>query len=93
MGASVATFISYFVVFVIRAVTMKSFIPFKLYPVKLVLNTVMIVAMSVIMSLWGARWQGLAASIAILCVSIVYNGKDIILGCRDALVAIKSKKE
>ncbi|MBQ7357118.1 MAG: polysaccharide biosynthesis C-terminal domain-containing protein [Clostridia bacterium] len=93
MGASVATFISYFVVFVIRAVTMKSFIPFKLYPVKLVLNTAMIVAISVIMSLWGARWQGLAASIAILCVSLVYNGKDIILGFRDALVAIKSKRE
>ena len=92
MGASVATFISYFVVFVIRAVTMKKFIPFNLYPARLILNTVIIGVISVVMSIWGNMWQGLVVSMLILAVSLVYNGKDIILGCRDALVAIKSKR-
>lgn len=91
MGASVATLISYFVVFVIRAATMKMFIPFKLYPVKLVINTAIIIAIAATMSIWGDVWQGLTVSVVILLFSVVYNGRDIILGCRDAIVAIKNK--
>lgn len=92
MGASVATFISYFVVFVIRAATMKMFIPFKLYPVKLIINTALITAIAAVMSILGDTWQGLTVSILILLISLIYNGRDIVLGCRDAVIAIRSKK-
>jgi len=93
MGASVATLVSYFAVFVIRAATMKKFIPFKLYPVKIIVNTAIITAIAIVMSVWGYMWQGLAVSIAILLFSLLYNGMDIILGCRDAIISIKRKKE
>ena len=92
MGASVATLISYFVVFIIRAATMKKFIPFKLYPVKLILNTVMLLAISIIMTLWGDGLWGLLISIAILLVCLVYNGRDIVLACRDVLNSTRKKK-
>lgn len=92
MGASIATLISYFVVFVIRAITMKSFIPFKLYPIKLIVNTVMLLAITVIMTAWGDSVWGLLISIAILLVCLVYNGRDIVLAFRDILNSTKKKK-
>ena len=92
MGASIATLISYFVVFVIRAITMKQFIPFKLYPVKLIINTVMLLAITVIMSAWGDNIWGLLISIAILLVCLVYNGRDVVLDCRDVLNSIRKRK-
>lgn len=93
MGASVATLASYFVVFVVRAVTMHRFIPFKMYPVRLVLNTVMLVAIATVMSLWGAKTEGIVVSCIILVLCIVLNGRDILLGCLDALKSMKSRKK
>ena len=92
MGASIATLVSYFVVFVIRAITMKQFIPFKLYPVKLIINTVTLLAITVVMTVWGDSIWGLLVSIAILAVCLVYNGRDIVLACREILNSIKKKK-
>jgi O-antigen/teichoic acid export membrane protein len=91
MGASVATYASYFIVFVIRAVTMHKFIPFRMYPVRLVLNTVLITAIATVMSLWGGRTEGIVASCILLLISLVFNGKDIIFGCLDVLKSIKRK--
>ena len=91
MGASVATYASYFIVFVIRAVTMQRFIPFKMYPMKLVVNTVLITAISVVMTGWGSETWGVLTSCAILLVSLVINGRDIILGCLDVLRSIRKK--
>lgn len=92
MGASVATIVSYFAVFVIRAVTMHRFIPFKMYPIRLVLNTVMISAIAAVMSLWGHRIEAIIASAVILVICLVFNGRDILLGCIDVLKSLKGRK-
>jgi O-antigen/teichoic acid export membrane protein len=92
MGASIATYISYFAVFVIRALTMQRFIPFRMYPLKLVINTVLISAIAVIMSIWGNTSVGIAISCAILLISIIVNGKDIVKGCFDVLRSLKNRK-
>lgn len=92
MGASVATFISYFIVFVIRAVTMHRFIPFKMYPVKLTVNTLLVCAVAVFMSIWGSELRGILLSAALTLVSLVYNGKDIYLALKELLISVRSKK-
>ena len=93
VGASIATLISYFTVFVIRAVTMRKFIPFRMYPVRLILNTVMITAIAVIMTAWGSDIKGILTACAVLLISLVFNGRDIFLGCKDVLMSLKKKKE
>ncbi len=92
LGASVATYASYFAVFVIRAVTMHRFIPFKMYPVRLALNTVLITAISVVMTVWGADIKGIIAACVLLLASVMFNGRDIFLGCRDVIFSLKRKK-
>ncbi len=92
MGASVATFVSYFVVFMIRALTMKRFIPFKLYPVKLIINTALLAGATILMTGWGSKLYGLLGSLGILLVCLVYNGRDIYFGVRDALSSFRRKK-
>ncbi|MBE6583381.1 MAG: flippase [Ruminococcaceae bacterium] len=92
MGASVATYASYFVVFVVRAVTMHRFIPFRMHPVKLIINTVMLTAIAVFMSIWGAKTEGIALSCVILAVCVVFNGRDVVLGCISALKSFKGRK-
>ncbi|MGM9644491.1 MAG: polysaccharide biosynthesis C-terminal domain-containing protein [Eubacteriales bacterium] len=92
VGASIATLISYFAVFVIRAVTMHKFIPFRMYPVRLIINTLMITAIAVIMTAWGSDIKGILTACAVLLISIVFNGRDIFLGCKDVLMSLKKKK-
>ncbi len=92
MGASIATFISYFVVFIIRAVTMRRFIPFKLYPLRLTLNTFMLSMAVIVTSLWGTNVYGILISIAILMVCLVYNGNDIIKSCKTVILSLKKRK-
>jgi O-antigen/teichoic acid export membrane protein len=92
MGASIATYISYFSVFVIRAATMRRFIPFRMYPVKLIINTLLISAIAAIMSLWGDTTTGILASCVILAISIIINGRDIIKGCLDVIKSIRGRK-
>ena len=84
--------ISYFTVFVIRAVTMRKFIPFRMYPVRLIINTLMITAIAVIMTVWGSEIKGILTACAVLLISLVFNGRDIFLGCKDALISLKNKK-
>lgn len=92
IGASIATFVSYFAVFIIRALTMKKFIPFKMYPVKLILNTFFITAIAAAMTAWGSEAKGIIVAGALLLISIIINGKDISLGCRDVLISMRRKK-
>ncbi len=92
IGASIATYASYFIVFVIRAVTMHRFIPFRMYPVRLIINTVLITAIAVVMTLWGSETFGIITSCGILLVCLVINGRHIFLGCRDALLSMRHKK-
>lgn len=94
MGASIATFASYFVVYVIRAVTMKSFLPFNVYHGKLIVNTVMLGAITSLMTCYGyydELWM-LIASAVILLVSAVFNGRDIFIACRQVLFSVKGRK-
>lgn len=92
IGASIATYVSYFAVFVIRAVTMKKFIPFNMYPIRLTLNTVLITAIATVMTAWGSDIKGIMIAAGLLLVSIIINGKDIFMGCKDVLVSMKRKK-
>ena len=93
IGASIATLASYFIVFLVRALTMHKFIPFKMYPVRIAVNTLFITAIAIVMTVWGASFNGVLASCAILALSLVMNGRDIILGCRDALMSMRGRKK
>ncbi len=77
MGASVATLVSYLLVYIIRAATMKKFIPFKTYPVRIALNTLMIGGMAAVITLMGMSLYSILISSAILIVCLLYNGRDI----------------
>ncbi len=57
VGASVATFVSYFAVFVLRAATMHRFIRFNLRLPLIAINTVLLGGMIVIMMLELPLWQ------------------------------------
>lgn len=95
MGASVATFASYFVVYAIRALTMKRFLPFNVYHGKLIVNTVLIGAVSALMTYYGYSEEvwGLCASVVILAVSVVFNGRDVFAACRQVLSSVRSKSK
>ncbi len=93
IGASIATLISYFIVFIIRAVTMHKFIPFKMYPIRLIINTALISAIAAVMTMWGNDMRGIVIACAILLVSLIINCRDIILGFLDVLHSIRGKKD
>ena len=94
MGASIATFASYFIVYLIRALTMKRFLPFNMYHGKLLVNTVIIGAISAFMTYYGYSGNivGLVASIILLLVSVVFSGRDVYLACRQVLASVRGKK-
>lgn len=50
-GAAIATFVSYFAIFVIRALNVQKYIPFKLYLPQVMLNTAVILIQSIFMIL------------------------------------------
>lgn len=68
VGASVATLISYFVVFVLRAATMHRYIRFNLQIPRIAINTVLLVGMVVIMMLELPLWM---LWIGLLCAAVV----------------------
>ena len=86
MGAAVATFFSYFLVFIIRTVDSRRMIPFRLGLPKLIFNTVAISAQCVVMLAEIPYW--LPIQIAILGTVFAVNGKDIVKGI---LLALKNK--
>ena len=55
-GAAIATCISYFVVFLIRAADVRRFIPFKLYPIGLTENSILLMVQIVFMVLELPGW-------------------------------------
>ncbi len=50
-GAAIATFASYFAVFIVRALNVRKYIPFKLYLPQVALNTVVVILQSIFMVL------------------------------------------
>ena len=75
-GAAIATVFSYFVVFIIRAVNSRKYIPFKLYSGHIAANTIIIFVEAVIMMLSPKFW----IPIEILCVLLtaIINYKFLI---------------
>lgn len=86
MGAAVATFFSYFVVFVIRAVDARRMIPFRLGLPKLVFNTVAVSVQCAVMIAEIPYW--IPIQIAILCAVLIVNGRDMVKGI---LLALRNK--
>ncbi len=94
MGASVATFASYFLVYLVRAMTMKKYLSFNMYHGKLLINTVLIGLISAFMTYYGYSNEiwGLFASVGVLIVSAVFNGRDVYLACRQVLSSVRGRK-
>lgn len=77
-GAALATFMSYFVVFVIRAVNTRKLIKFDLHTDKLLVNTVVIIAQALFMILELPGW--LIAQIVGICIIFAFNAGPIVKG-------------
>ncbi len=94
IGASIATFVSYFIVFVIRAASMHKFIPFKVYPIKLTINTVLLLSLAVFVT-WFSEGLGIYGYIiggVFMIIILLFNGRDIVMGAIDTLRSFRSKR-
>ena len=92
MGASIATFASYFLVYIVRAATMGRFMRFKMYHAKLAVNTALIGIIATVMTLYGNTLFGLLISGGVLLVSTAFNGKDIVIALRQVLSSVKGRR-
>ena len=75
-GAGIATAISYFAVFVLRALHSKSFMPFDLKAYKLTLNT-LIVFVQVMLMLFNVPFN-FVLQILLICALCLVNAKTLI---------------
>lgn len=87
MGASIATFVSYFVVFIVRLATITKLIPFRQERMRTLINTALICLLAVCMTFTdghytGFWWFGVAVSI---CLMLYYNLTDILRLLRGVL--------
>lgn len=92
IGASVATFASYFLVYVIRAATMGRFLRFDMCHIKLIVNTVIISAIAIVMTVWGSELWGILAASGLLLVSIAFNSRDVIRALKNVLSSMRGRK-
>ena len=78
MGAAVATAISYMVAFVIRAIDTSKYLKFSLCIPRLVINTVLIIAQTVLMLLDLPNFtHRVIIQLVIVAIFALYNGKEI----------------
>ena len=82
-GAAIATFVSYFVVFVIRAVNGQKYIRFRMHPVKLTVNTLIAGVQAFCMVVETPGW--IVVQIAALALIFVINARPIIAGVLQVL--------
>ena len=75
MGAAVATAISYFIAFVIRAIDTAKYMKFDLCILRLAINTVLITIQTVIMIAEIPYW--VLAEIGLLAIMLLFNGREI----------------
>ncbi len=75
MGAAIATAISYMVAFIIRAIDTGKYLKFDLQIIRLAVNTVLIVAQTVIMIMELPYW--ILIELALFALIALYNGKEI----------------
>ena len=84
-GAAVATFISYFVVYIIRAMNTQRYIPFQLHNDKMVLNTLLLAIQAAALLSEAPYWI-LVQSAAILLI-VAFNARPIWIGVKKILRA------
>ena len=90
MGAAVATVISYLVAFVIRACDTVKYLRFNLCTVKVTVNTLVIVAQTVIMLLELPMWLLWQALFTVFM--LVFNGREIFKAVMQVTKKILGKK-
>ena len=93
MGASVATFISYFAVCILRLLSGRRLIPFRQEWGRLVLNTLLMGALTVVVTLTGSYSTALTwGGAAILFVLILgFNARPLLELLRDAKRILKRR--
>ena len=71
-GAAIATFVSYFVVYLLRAVNTRRHLPFRQYPLHVTLNTLIVSAQAAAMILRvpGWIWMQIGAILLILLLNV-----------------------
>ncbi|MBP5236848.1 MAG: polysaccharide biosynthesis C-terminal domain-containing protein [Clostridia bacterium] len=79
-GAALATFASYFIVFVIRAINSRGHIPFDLHTVKLTLNTIIIGIQTAFLLFENQYW----IYVQIICIAVILtvNAGPILRGVK-----------
>lgn len=77
-GAALATFLSYFVVFIIRAINTRKMIRFNLHTPKLIINTAIVGVQTVFMVLELPYW--IAVQILGVAAIFIVNAKPILAG-------------
>ena len=90
MGAAVATMISYLATFLIRAYDTGKYVKFRQYPLRVCVNLLLLLGMSVVM-LTGVRyWQYLL--LLALGLVFAFNSREIVGACWDLLKKTFFKK-
>ena len=82
-GAAIATFASYFIVFVIRAVNTQKYIRFNMHPIKLTINTLLAGIQAFCMVVETPGW--IFVQIAVLVLIFALNARPIIEGILQVL--------
>lgn len=77
-GAAIAAAISYFIVFIVRAVNTQRYVSFDMHPMTLLLNSVLLVVQCVVMVLEVRYWMVIEGVCFVLIVAL--NAKPIIDG-------------
>jgi O-antigen/teichoic acid export membrane protein len=90
MGAAVATVISYLVAFIIRACDIMKYLRFELCPLKVTVNTLAIVAQTVMMLLEPPMW--ILWQTLFVAFMLIFNGKDIFKAVMQLAKKILGKK-
>ena len=91
MGAAVATAISYVAVYIIRACDSRRYLKFSLCVPRVIINTVILVAQTLIMLFETPYW--IVWQIAIALFMLVFNGKEIAKTISTFLAKFLKKKE
>lgn len=90
-GAAIATFASYVLVFVLRAINTKKFIDINISPVQMVLNCALMGAMSYIMIADLQHYP--VYCVAITLVIVVINTRPLLVFAKQLLKSLKNRKK
>jgi O-antigen/teichoic acid export membrane protein len=90
MGAAVATAASYMVAFIIRAIDTSKYLKFSLCIPRLIINTGLIIAQTVLMIVEIKYW--IIIQIAIILVLATFNGREIFSAAVGILKKFLGKK-